>query len=566
MLPSHLLPQLLGTHLSPTDLVLTPNLIAIALTPSDPNALCPVCAQPSDHVHSRYRRILADLPISGRQLALILSLRRLFCLNAGCPRHIFCERLPALAAAHARSTTRLAHLHRTLGLALGGEPGSRLAAELAVPTSADTILRRVKATPAEPETTYRFVGIDDFALRKGQTYGTILVDLERGRVIDLFDGRDGLPVAAWLKLHPGIEVITRDRLAAYANAGSTGAPQALQVADRWHLIGNIRELVERLLEQHASALDTALEPPSTIVEPSVGTPPNPGVASEPMLPATTEAIDTPDKSNLPASASGPSSSSSPEVSNRQQQRQDRFNEVRRLRLSGRSVRQIARELQISPKTVIEYSHRERCPDWNPGGPRTTRLDGFQAAVDAFVREGGRAATVLYRRLKDQGCDSSYDAVRRFLRRRFQAAGIVTVRSSRGPPRPRRPSARQLSFEFVGGAEKRSEEAVKRMALVNPIPELCGSLKLVNELLEMTRGQSKTPLSDWLARADVSESGSVQSFAQTLRTDAAAVQAGLSTPWSNGPVEGQVNRLKTVKRSMYGRAGLPLLRARVRAKP
>jgi len=180
MLPSELLSQLLGNHLSPTDLVLTPNLIAVALTPSDPNALCPVCSQPSDHVHSRYRSILADLPICGRQLALNLSLRRFFCLNAGCPRHIFCERFPALAATYARSTTRVAHLHRALGFALGGEPGSRLAAELAVPTSADTILRRVKTMPAEPETRYRFVGIDDFALRKGQTYGRILVDLERG--------------------------------------------------------------------------------------------------------------------------------------------------------------------------------------------------------------------------------------------------------------------------------------------------------------------------------------------------------------------------------------------------
>ena len=471
MLPSDLLSQLLGTHLSPTDLVLPPNLIAIALTPSDPNALCPVCGQPSDHVHSRYRRILADLPICGRQLALILSLRRFFCLNAGCPRHIFCERLPALAAAYARSTTRVAHLHRTLGFALGGEPGSRLAAELAVPTSADTILRRVKTTPAEPETSYRFVGIDDFALRKGQTYGTILVDLERGRVIDLFDGRDGLPVTVWLKAHPGIEVITRDRATVYANASSDGAPKALQVADRWHLIGNIRELVERLFEQHASALDVALESPPTLVEPCVGTPPSPGVASEPMLPATTEAIDTPDLSDLPASTNELPSPSSPKVSNRQQKRQDRFNEVRRLHLAGRSVRQIARELQISPKTVIEYLHRERCPDWNPGGPRATRLDEFQAEVDAFVREGGRDATVLHRRLKDQGCNSSYDAVRRFLRRRFQAAGIALVRSSRGPPRPRRPSARQLSFEFVRRAEKRSEEAVKRIAAVNPIPAL-----------------------------------------------------------------------------------------------
>jgi transposase len=567
MLPSDLLSQIIGTHLVPTDLVFTPDRIVVALASRARVAPCPVCGRLSDRVHSHYRRVLADLPLCGRELVLVLRLHKFLCPNAGCPRHIFCERLPTLAAAHARSTTRLAHLHRTLGLALGGEPGSRLATHLAVPTSGDTILRRVKAEAAEPEAHYRFVGLDDFALRKGHTYGTVLVDLQRGRVIDLFDERDGVPVTAWLKLHPGIEVITRDRWAAYANACSAGAPQATQVADRFHLIGNVRELVERLFEQHASALDAALEPPPTGPAMSCGEPsPIPVISSDPT-PATTmpvNATGAPSGSSAPAQE--PSAPPPPKVSHRQQQRQNRFDEVRRLRQAGRSVRQIARALRISHKTVLNYMHRERCPNWNPGARRTTRLDGFQSVVDAFVREGGRTATVLHRQLKDQGCDGSYDAVRRFLARRFQAAGVTPVRSSRGPPRPRRPSARPLSFEFVRRAEKRSEDAVQRMAAVNPIPALCEALKLANELLEMTRGQSKTLLSDWLGRADVSTSGSVQSFAETLRTDAAAVQAALSTRWSNGPVEGQVNRLKTIKRSMYGRAGLPLLRARVRAKP
>lgn len=179
-------------------------------------------------------------------------------------------------------------------------------------------------------------------------------------------------------------------------------------------------------------------------------------------------------------------------------------------------------------TVLNYLHRERCPNWNPGTQHASRVDRYQAAVDTFIQEGDRVATVLYRRLKDQGCKSSYDAVRRFLSRRFQAAGVTPVRSSRGPPRLRRPLARQLSFEFVRRAEKCSEEAAKRMEKVNAISEMWGSLKLANELLEMTRGPSKTSLSDWLARADTSESGSVQTFAETLRTDSSAVQAALST--------------------------------------
>ena len=566
MLPSDLLSQLIGAPLEPTDLVVTPDLIVVALTSRAGTAMCPVCGQLSDRGHSHYRRVLTDLPLTDRPLVLVLQLRKFFCLAAGCPRHIFCERVPALAAAHARSTTRLTRLQRTLGLALGGEPGSRLAAELAVPISGDTILRRVKAAPAEPETSYRFIGVDDFALRKGHTYGTILVDLQRGRVIDLFDGRDGAPIAAWLKSHPGIEVITRDRWAAYANACSTAAPKAIQVADRFHLIGNIRELVERLLEQHASALDAALEPPTAAAESCAEGSPPAANSSTSVLPSATVATTTGEPNLAPAPAPPLPPAPPVTVSHRQQQRQDRFDEVRRLREAGMSVRQIARELRMGRQTVIDYQRRERCPDWNPGGPRSTRLDRFRTVIDAFVREGGRAATVLHLWLKGQGCDSSYDAVRRFLSRRLRAAGIAPAHSSRGPPRPRRPSARQLSFAFVCRAEERSEDAIRWVSQVTPIPVVCDALTLANELVEMTRGESKTLLSDWLGRADVSASGLVQSFAQTLRTDSAAVQAGLSTRWSNGPVEGQVNRLKAIKRSMYGRASLALLRARVCSKP
>ncbi|MCE9564590.1 MAG: ISL3 family transposase [Planctomycetes bacterium] len=562
MSPYHLLSQLIGNHLSPTDLVVTLKLFAIALSPTTGNALCPVCGQSSDRIHSRYRRVIADLPICGRQLVLILRLRKFLCTNAGCPRRIFCERILDLAAAHARSTTRLAQEHRTLGIALGGEPAARLSVKLAMPASGDTILRRVKTTVSQPEPRYRFVGIDDFALRKGQTYGTIVVDLERRRVIDLFEGRDGSVVQMWLSSHPTIEVITRDRWAAYANACSAGASMALQVADRFHLVGNIRELVERLFEQHASALDAALEPPATIASQGE-VPPTPASASRSTLPVATGTTATHDATSLPGPAS---TASSPGLSRGQQLRLDRFNEVRRLHGSGRSTRQIARELRISRNSVLDYLHRERCPDGQRIGHRRSSLEGFRATVDAFVHEGGRSVTMLQRRLKDQGCSPSYDAVWRFLRRRLEAAGIPSMRSVRGPPRPPRLSTRQLSFEFVRRTEKRSDEATKRMVTVNAIPELCASLKLANELLEMTRGQSKTSLSDWLARADASENRSVRMFAETLRTDSSAVQAALSTPWNNGPVEGQVNRLKLIKRSGYGRAGLPLLRARVRAKP
>jgi transposase len=190
------------------------------------------------------------------------------------------------------------------------------------------------------------------------------------------------------------------------------------------------------------------------------------------------------------------------------------------------------------------------------------VDRFRDEVDAFVRDGGRSATVLHARLKGLGCPASYHAVRRFLVRRLEAAGVSPAGAARGPPRPRRPTARQLSFEYVRRPEDRSEEAAGRVALVDQVEELRSPLGLVREFLGLARRESQGSLSDWLSRADGSPDRSVQSFAASVWTDEKAVGAAFSTAWSNGPSEGHVNRLKAIKRSMYGRAGLALLRARV----
>jgi transposase len=229
------------------------------LTSTATSSACPRCGTPSDRVHSHYRRTVADLPCHDHPVALRLLVRRFRCINPGCPQAIFCERVPKLLDAHARTTARLTDAHRAIGFALGGEAGARLADHLDMPTSPDTLLRRVKGAPDEPVPLPRYLGVDDWAVRKGQRYGTILIDLERGRVIDILPGRDGSALAAWLKEHPGVEVITRDRWSAYAQAASDGAPQALQVADRWHLLKNLREAVQRLLERHAAEVRAALQ-------------------------------------------------------------------------------------------------------------------------------------------------------------------------------------------------------------------------------------------------------------------------------------------------------------------
>ncbi|VTR92655.1 transposase : ISL3 family transposase OS=Planctomyces maris DSM 8797 GN=PM8797T_28359 PE=4 SV=1 [Gemmata massiliana] len=269
--------------------------------------------------------------------------------------------------------------------------------------------------------------------------------------------------------------MTRDRWAAHANACAAGAPRATPVADRFHLVGNIRERVERLSEPHGSSLDAALEPPPVVLDSCVET----RSITVISIASTPDAVMSATTSDDPNRHAARATQAPPLLSQRQYRRQDRFEEVRRLRREGQSIRRIARELRISSRAVPRYARSSQRPNWNPGAPRATRLDRFESAVDAFIREGGRTATVLHRGLAGPGCQSSYRAVLRFRGHRLQAAGIAPVGSSRGPPRPRRPPARALSFEFVRREENRSEQEIKRMTTMNAIPGSCAPLTLAN---------------------------------------------------------------------------------------
>jgi transposase len=550
-----------GFGLRVTDLVSTSALFVVAVASTDTSATCPRCGTPSDRVHSRYARTLADLPQQGRPAALRLFVRRFRCTRPGCPRGIFCERLPGLLQAYARSTARLTEAQRLIGFALGGEAGARLAEDLAYPTSPDTLLRRVKRYQGEPLPEPRFVGVDDWAWRKGQSYGTILIDLERSRVIDLLPGRDGSALAAWLQQHPGVEVITRDRWASFAQAATAAAPQALQVADRWHLLKNLREAVERLLGRLSTQVGEVLRDPP----PAATAAPMPGEESLDLA-----APEPP--SGEPLAAAEPSSPvKEPSLSPRQQaraakrqQRAARHPQVRALHGQGLSQREIARLTGLSRNVVRRYCREEHCPAWKREHRPSPALQEHAAAIDRWVETGGRNTAALFRESQGQGCAASYDAVRRFVNWRLGSTGRPGPRTGRAvvlpPPVP---SARQLSFEFIRRPEKRKADEQARVdklrAGEGTLPD---GLHLEGEFADLVRRQSAMPLSTWLAKAKAS-CPELRGFAAGVRQDEAAVAAGLSEAWSNGPVEGHVNRLKLIKRQMYGRAGFELLRARVR---
>jgi transposase len=451
-----------------------------------------------------------------------------------------------LLEAHARCTARLTDAHRAIGFALGGEAGARLADHLAMPTSRDTLLRRVQGAPDEPAPPPRFIGVDDWAVRKGQRYGTILIDLERGRVIDILPGRDGSALKQWLGEHPGVEVITRDRWAAYAQAAAEAAPQARQVADRWHLLKNLREAVERLFERHGATIREALRP----------------TTREPPAPQQPAAV-PPEQALAPTAAAEPSSSSPPEQggSARRQRRAERYERVRQLHREGTSIRRIANTMRLSRGAVRRYLRDDCCPDWKPGRVRPTQLDGFRDHIDRRIQEGCRNAAELHRELAGQGCHASPSAVRRFAHRRLAALGQQRERSNAAPAKPPVAlSARKLSFELIKRPAERDMAAQAHMGLLGGGEgELPEALTLAEEFAALARQESAVPLAAWLAKAAGSNSPEVRGFAEGLRQD----ETALLERWSNGPVEGQVNRLKVIKWQMYGRAGFRLLRARVR---
>jgi transposase len=529
--------------------------LTVHLATTAPTAACPLCGYDTPRVHSRYTRRLDDLPCLGRCVRLQLAVRRFACPQPDCPRRIFTERLPGFAAPWARTTDRLRQTQTDIGSSLGGEAGARLAARTAITTSPDTLLRRVKRLKNKPTGPPRVVGIDDWAWRKGQCYGTIVVDLERGDVIDLLPDREADTVAAWLKAHPGIEVVSRDRSATYAEAATEGASQAVQVADRWHLLENLREVVERVLGKHSTVVNATLK--------ALEAPPCP--PHEPTGPQTGAAVPSGElPSPRPPVEPVPVSPRLQAKRAKRRELVERFDRVHELHKRGYPAARIARELGLSRRSVFRYLRRQTCPAWDLRGSRRSRLDGYREWIDARLAEGFINVANLHRQLTERGFKGSYGSVYAFVMKRLGAAGKRRERlNAADPPVPRPPSARQLSFEWARRPEKRKPPEQARLDAIRGCSvELAAALDLADGFADLIRRQSSATLAEWLGQGEASSDPDLRRFAEGIRRDEASVNAAVTERWSNGPVEGHVNRLKTIKRQMYGRAGFVLLRARV----
>jgi len=534
--------------------------VTITVVSTRTEAKCPDCGCAAQRVHSQYIRNLADLPLAGQRVQIRLQVRRFFCDRPSCQRKTFSERLPDFAPKSARRTKRLADVQTVVGLAVGGEAGARLVHRLEMPASPDTLLRLIRRQPIQDTVTPRVLGIDDWAWKKGRAYGTILVDMERRCPVDLLPDRTADTLAVWLKDHPGVEIVGRDRAGAYADGVTRGAPNAIQVADRWHLLTNMRETVQRLLDRHHHHLPALSVPQATAMQNETPCPPT-TISSE----KTAVADEADVQSHL--------TTAERIRQERRSRRLDRFSEIVALHQAGVSIRAISTQLGVCRHTVRRYIAADSFPEIAKRRPRPSILDPWKPYLRQRWDEGCHNGRRLWREIKAQGYRGSRTLLSAWVADlRKTVVPLTPFTATKGPDhhppimtaeRQRQLSAKQAAWLVVkqpSALTIEEQEALAEMRQASPdIEHIC---VLAQAFGQLVREREYQEFDHWVEAAKGTGIRELKSFTAGLLRDKAAVMAALSLPWSNDQVEGQVNRLKLIKRQMYGRANFDLLRQRV----
>ncbi|WP_408053909.1 ISL3 family transposase [Streptomyces sp. CMC78] len=486
---------------------------------------CPGCGSWSRRIHSSYLRFPADVPSGGRRVVLCLRVRRFLCPAISCGRRTFAEQMPGLTRRYGRRTERLRSTLAAVGLALAGRAGARMARVFGLSVSRSTVLRLVESLPDPEVPAPRVVGVDEYATRKGRHYGTVLVDVESRRPVDLLPDREASSLAAWLAKRPGVEVVCRDRAPFFAEGATAGAPQAVQVADRWHLWHNLSEAAERCVADHRGCLRV--------------------LASDPAQPAPE-----------PEKFEDPSGSPWPRGHRFADRTRANHATVHELLAAGLSRRAIGRQLRMTSRTVKLFADAATPEDLFRGQwqGRPSKLDAFKPYLDDRWNQGCTNAWTVWEEIVPLGYQGSYQRVRAYFREKRTSPNPITAR----PPSPR----------VVAGWIRRRPETLpetdhlRLKAVLVHCPELDALTTHVRSFAQMLTERQGERLPQWLDAVRRDDLPSLHTLAAGIERDRDAVIAGLTLPWNSGVVEGHVNRIKMLKRQMFGRAGFALLRKRV----
>lgn len=475
---------------------------------------------------------------------------------------IFAERFPELVQPRARYTTRLVEVLRSLGFATSGEAGARLAPRVGMPVSPSTLLRRIKDAPLPlPTHTVTKVGLDDFALRRGLTYGTIIVDLETHHILDLLPDRTAATVISWLKAHPHIDLISRDRGKDYATAARLGAPQAVQVADRWHLHHNLSETLALLFARHRTEIkhaSRALAPAPAAVE----------VPSAPGLEEAIEAASAPPAPFVLGHAYRASKIQALQEA-RRTQRLACYEQVVTLRNQHVTPTEISTRLGISTRTVARWLAQDGFPEARQRRRRPNPLDPYETYVVCRWQAGCHKGAQIWRELVAQGYTGSPQSLYHYLAR-LPATPPKPKPKPSSPKRVKPPpgpydhlTTKQAVWLFVRPHTALTQTEQKTCAFLRQVhPHMEAAYHLAQDFVALFAERDADRLDGWIKRARKSHIPELVRFGSGLMQDYEAVRASLVLPYSQGVVEGQVNRLKLIKRAMYGRANFDLLRQRV----
>ncbi len=508
--------------------------VIVYLHATSPTAACSQCGTAGSRVHSRYSRTIADLTFGGRNLVLRLLVRKWICPEASCSRHIFAECFPEVVQRYARMTDRLIKALQSVGVITNGADAAQIASSFGVHTTAKTIIRRVLQLPLPSEGSVQKVGIDEWAWKKGHRYGTILVDLEKRRVVQLLADRSVETSKAWLRKHPEIDLVSRDRGKIFREAATEGAPQAKQAVDRFHLQKNFAEALEKFFRKQERALKKATQ-------------------------RSTGKTRSAEETAVPEKVAR-------ERRARHRQRVSIHKRIWKLYRQGYHKEQIAQLVGVSSRRVYRALEQKTPPPPRRRSRSSSIVDPYLSYLTSRWNQGCHNVTRLYEEIVAQG----YTGTQRTLQMRLRPFRQKVARpvSKQTVIWDKPPSPRGVALMMVRPEQRRTrEQTVYLEQLIQSNEPVAVVFKLAQDfgrLLRKREGQVR--LEQWKDSVRTSGIAELIAFVDGLADDGEAVANGCTLTWSNGMTEGFVNKVKWIKRSSYGQAGFPLLQRRVLLHP